>query len=86
MYHPSVAIVDLALPDGNGEDLIKDLVEDTPRPLIVLETSGNPHSRDTAMTAGTNGFLAKPITLLATFQETILGTYLQIAIRMDHGL
>jgi hypothetical protein len=38
------------------------------------------------MTAGTNGFLAKPITLLATFQETILGTYLQIAIRMDHGL
>ena len=72
VYRPSVAIVDLGLPDGNGEDLIKDLVEDTPRPLIVLGTSGDPHSRDTAMTAGADGFLAKPITSLAAFQEAIL--------------
>ncbi|MDC1303632.1 response regulator [Ascidiaceihabitans sp.] len=72
VYRPSVAIIYLGLPDGNGEDLIKDLVEDTSRPLIVLGTSGDPHSRDTAMTAGADGFLAKPITSLAAFQETIL--------------
>ena len=72
MYHPSVAIIDLGLPDGNGEDFIEDLVKDTPRPLIVLGTAGDPHSRDTAMTAGADGLLVKPITSLAAFQEAIL--------------
>ena len=67
VYRPSVAIINIGLPDGNGEDLIKDLVEDTSRPLIVLRTSGDQHSRDTAMTAGADGFLAKPIASLAAF-------------------
>jgi len=83
VYHPSVAIVDLGLPDGNGEDLIKDLVKDTPRPLIVLGAAGDPHSRDTAMTAGADGFLVKPITPLAAFQEAILANLL--VDRHPHG-
>ena len=79
VYRPSVAIIDLGLPDGSGEDLIKDLVEDTSRPLIVLGTSGDPHSRDTAMTAGADGFLAKPIRTRASIilhrERRLIGRY-----------
>jgi two-component system KDP operon response regulator KdpE len=32
VYRPSVAIIDIGLPDGNGKDLIKYLVEDISRP------------------------------------------------------
>jgi DNA-binding response OmpR family regulator len=67
VYRPSVTIIDIGLPNGNGEDLIKDPIEDTSRPLIVLRTSGDQHSRDTSMTAGADGFLAKPIASLAAF-------------------
>jgi DNA-binding response OmpR family regulator len=72
VYRPSIAIIDLGLPDGNGVDLISDLVENTPRPLVVLGTSGDPYSNDIALKAGADGFLAKPVNSLATFQETIL--------------
>lgn len=72
VYRPSVAIIDLGLPDGNGVDLIKDLVDNSPRPQVVLGTSGDPFSREAALEAGADGFLAKPVTSLATFQEVIL--------------
>ena len=72
VYCPSVAIIDIGLPDGNGKDLIKYLVEDTSRPLIVLGTSSDQYSRDKAMTAGADGFFTKPITSLAAIQEKIL--------------
>lgn len=72
VYRPSVAIIDLGLPDGNGVDLIHDLVGNSPRPQIILGTSGDPFSHGAAMKAGADGFLAKPVTSLATFQEAIL--------------
>ena len=72
VYRPSVAVIDLGLPDGDGLDLIKDLVNNAPRPQVVLGTSGDPHSCEAALNAGADGFLAKPVTSLATFQETIL--------------
>jgi CheY-like chemotaxis protein len=73
VYRPSVAIIDLGLPDGSGLDLILDLVANSPRPGVILGTSGDPHSQDAALKAGADGFLAKPVTSLAVFQETILG-------------
>ncbi|SPH22683.1 KDP operon transcriptional regulatory protein KdpE [Ascidiaceihabitans donghaensis] len=72
VYRPTIAIIDLGLPDGNGVDLIKDLAEASPRPEVVLGTSGDDFGEAAALGAGADGFLAKPITSLAGFQETIL--------------
>lgn len=72
VYRPTIAIIDLGLPDGNGVDLIHDLATASPRPEVVLGTSGDDHAEEAAMAAGADGFLAKPITSLASFQETVL--------------
>ena len=74
VYRLSVAIIDLGLPDGNGLDLIQDLVSNARRPQVILGTSGDPYSQDAALKAGADGFLAKPVTSLAIFQETILAS------------
>ncbi|PIE13599.1 MAG: response regulator [Rhodobacterales bacterium] len=72
VYRPSVVIIDLGLPDGNGVELIEELNRAQPRVGIILGTSGNDGARAEAMAAGADGFLAKPIESLAAFQETIL--------------
>ncbi|MEL6169130.1 MAG: response regulator [Pseudomonadota bacterium] len=71
-YRPSVAIVDLGLPDGSGLDLIADLAEADPRIAVLLATSGDDTLAQTAEQAGADGFLAKPLTSLALFQAEIL--------------
>ncbi|MFD2740274.1 response regulator [Sulfitobacter aestuarii] len=72
VYRPSVMIVDLGLPDGNGIDLIRDLNQAQPRVEALLGTSGDVHLESAALEAGADGFLGKPVTSLATFQELIL--------------
>ncbi|MDB2548696.1 response regulator [Paracoccaceae bacterium] len=74
VYRPSVAIIDLGLPDGSGLDLIQDLAMASPRlPVILACFAADPHdSAAEAKAAGADGFLAKPIETLAHFQETIL--------------
>ncbi|MWD26835.1 response regulator [Aquicoccus sp. SCR17] len=72
VYRPSVAIVDLGLPDGSGAELIGELVRATPRVGIVLGISGDPSGEAAARAAGADGFLEKPVTRLAIFQEAIL--------------
>ncbi|PWK60708.1 response regulator [Roseicyclus mahoneyensis] len=74
VYRPSVAIVDLGLPDGSGHDLIARIHAMRPRVPILLGTSGA--DRDTAeaeaRAAGADGFLPKPVEALALFQAAIL--------------
>ncbi len=72
VYRPTVVIIDLGLPDGSGLDLIASLREASPRPEVILGTSGDSYGEDAALEAGADGFLAKPITSLAVFQEKIL--------------
>lgn len=72
VYRPSVIIVDLGMPDGSGADLIEDLSDALPRVGVILGTSGDPFAEDTAIAAGADGFLAKPISSLAAFQAEIL--------------
>lgn len=72
VYRPSVVIVDLGLPDGSGADLIRDLAAATPRIAVILGTSGDDAGEDAAMAAGADGFLAKPVSSLMRFQQTIL--------------
>lgn len=72
LYRPSVIIVDLGLPDGSGIDLIEEMSAAVPRIPVVLGTSGDDYARDSAIAAGADGFLSKPLTSLAEFQGAIL--------------
>lgn len=72
VYRPSVAIVDLGLPDGSGAELISELSVAAPRIPVVLGTSGDEFAEDVAVAAGADGFLPKPISSLSGFQELVL--------------
>lgn len=72
VYRPSVAVIDLGLPDGSGVDLIEELSTAVPRVGVILGTSGDDFAESLAIAAGADGFLAKPITSLATFQQAVL--------------
>jgi response regulator of citrate/malate metabolism len=68
-----VVVVDMGLPDGNGADLIAELAQAETERSIVLATSGDDSLVQEATDAGAQGFLSKPITSLAVFQQMILG-------------
>ena len=71
-YRPSILIIDLGLPDGDGAELISELVE-TPNGIdVVLAISGDGDAAGRASAAGAHGFLAKPLTSLAKFQAAIM--------------
>jgi len=72
IYRPAVVIVDLGLPDGNGTQLIAQMVAMAPRVPVVLGMSGDPDNETAALAAGADGFLPKPIESLARFQHSIL--------------
>ncbi|MBD3665811.1 response regulator [Sulfitobacter aestuariivivens] len=72
VYRPSVLIVDLGLPDGNGLDLIAELHETQPRVDAILGMSADLHLEEDAIAAGADGFMPKPITAIGVFQECIL--------------
>lgn len=72
VYRPSVVIVDLGLPDGCGAELIAMLHVARPRVTALLGTSGDPDSEARAMAAGADGYIAKPVSSLAAFQQAIL--------------
>lgn len=72
VYRPSVLIADLGLPDGSGLDLIEEMSGRFPRIGVILGLSGDSFGEETAIAAGADGFLAKPIASLARFQSEIL--------------
>ncbi|MGJ8597338.1 response regulator [Sulfitobacter sp.] len=72
VYRPSVVVVDMGLPDGNGADLITELALTETEKSVVLATSGDDMLEGEAMAAGAQGFLGKPITSLAVFQQMVL--------------
>lgn len=72
VYRPSVVIIDLGLPDGSGAELISELSIACPRVDVVIGTSGDSFAEDVALAAGADGFLAKPVASVTTFQNTIL--------------
>jgi len=72
VYRPSVAIVDLGLPDGSGLDLIEELNRAVPRVGVILAISGDDANAPRARGAGADAFLAKPLESLGVFQHAIL--------------
>lgn len=71
-YRPSVLIVDMGLPDGNGADLIRAFTGLVPSAPVIIGISGDPENESPALAAGAQGFLLKPIEKLAVFQQAIL--------------
>ncbi|MEL6645919.1 MAG: response regulator [Pseudomonadota bacterium] len=71
-YMPSIAIVDLGLPDGSGIDLIDTMASAQPRIPVILATSGDDGMHEAALDAGAHGYLEKPLTSLAAFQAAIM--------------
>jgi CheY-like chemotaxis protein len=63
VYRPSVAIIDLGLPDGSGLDLIRTMQSAKARVPILLGTSGAEQEASAAACAkaGADGFLPKPM-------------------------
>ncbi len=72
LYRPTIVIVDLGLPDGRGEELIRQIVIKGPGGPIVLGTSGDPTGRASALAAGAEGFIDKPLESLAAFQSVLI--------------
>jgi CheY-like chemotaxis protein len=72
VYRPSVVVVDMGLPDGSGADLIAEMSAAFPRISVILGSSGDSFAEDLAYAAGADGFLAKPISSIAMFQNAIL--------------
>lgn len=69
VYRPTVALIDLGLPDGSGAALLADLAGgDVPG---LLATSGDPGREAEALAAGASAFLAKPLESLAAFQQAV---------------
>ncbi|WP_170357162.1 response regulator [Ruegeria arenilitoris] len=72
IYRPSVIVVDMGLPDGSGADLIAELNAVSPRISVILGMSGDDCAETLALQAGADGFLAKPLNSLISFQRAIL--------------
>jgi len=72
VYAPTVAIVDLGLPDGSGVELIRELANAAVRIPVILATSGDGRGFVSAVDAGADGVLPKPIESLAVFQCAVL--------------
>jgi CheY-like chemotaxis protein len=72
VYRPDLVLIDLGLPDGRGEDLIRALTDLGPDRPTVLGMSGDPDGRAPALAAGADGFLDKPLAGLAAFQQAVL--------------
>ena len=72
LYRPTVVIVDLGLPDGRGEALIREIVMTGAGAPVVLGTSGDAEGRSLALAAGAGGFLDKPLESFAAFQAALI--------------
>jgi CheY-like chemotaxis protein len=72
LYRPNLVIIDLGLPDGRGEALIREMVACGKRGPVILGTSGDPAGRTDALAAGADGFMDKPLDSFAAFQSTLM--------------
>jgi len=74
IYRPDVLIIDLGLPDGNGVDLARKVIDvEGERPVVLLVSAADEAvTAAAAASVGADGFLLKPIENLAAFQNAIL--------------
>jgi two-component system KDP operon response regulator KdpE len=59
-HRPDLAIVDLALPDFDGRELIRRIREWSPMPIVVLSARHQEHIKIEALDAGADDYITKP--------------------------
>lgn len=57
---PDLVVLDLGLPDGDGQDFIRDLRRWSPIPVIVLSARVDEIDKIQALDAGADDYLIKP--------------------------
>jgi len=57
---PELILLDIELPDGNGLDLLAEVAEWSPKPVVVVMTGHGDQYSETAIEQGADDFLAKP--------------------------
>lgn len=77
-HHPSLIILDLGLPDIDGQDILKKLREWFFKPIIVLSVRDSEEDIITALDNGANDYLTKP------FRSGELLARIRAAIRSDN--
>lgn len=76
-YHPSLIILDLGLPDIDGQEILKKLREWFTKPIIVLSVRSSEEDIIKALDNGANDYLTKPFRsgeLLARIRAAIRAT------------
>jgi len=58
--HPSVILLDLGLPDGDGLDVLRRIPAESRPPVIVLSARGQEGDKVTALDVGADDYLTKP--------------------------
>ncbi|MEO9826756.1 MAG: response regulator [Paracoccaceae bacterium] len=71
-YRPRIAVVDMGLPDGSGAELIAELAAAEPRIEGIIAISGDATRKESAMGAGADVFLDKPLASVTAFQNVVL--------------
>lgn len=59
-HHPDLVILDLGLPDMDGNDLIEKIRENSDVPIIVLSARTNEWDKVKALDLGANDYITKP--------------------------
>src|SRR5207244_7230162 len=59
-HRPDLAIVDLALPDYDGRELIRQIRQWSPMPIVVLSARHQEHTKVEALDAGADDYITKP--------------------------
>lgn len=58
--HPALVLLDLGLPDADGLEIIRQVREWSPLPIIVISARGEEASKIAALDAGADDYLTKP--------------------------
>ncbi len=62
-WHPDVVLLDLSLPDMDGQDVCRELRAWTQVPIIVLSVRGGDADKVTALESGADDYLTKPFSM-----------------------
>ncbi len=76
---PDLILLDIMMPSVDGITLLRHLRRDQDKPRIpIVVVSANPKTREEALAAGADGYLAKPFT--AQELRSAIGQYLVVAL------
>ena len=85
LYRPDLVIVDLGLPDGRGEVLLREIAAQQGHRPVLLGTSGDTGGRGDALAAGAQGFIDKPFENFAAFRSAMLRYLPDLAANRPNG-